>query len=139
MKQAIKVLCIIFIILNTIAAIFLIAGQGLFKEFFTWSYEHGYMKVDGEPATEEEYEIFIMLIPIIVGICVFAIICSTVVLAINLHYINNENQTAILVIGIVHFVFGNALLGILNIVYYVLNNQTPSKPINHNNDTVTFE
>ncbi len=120
MKLAIKTLNIIFIVVNAIGVISTFALQGVIKGFFQYAYDSGHFTVNNQPATQEDLDLVMNLIPIICGIAAFVMIIGIIALALNLYFVSKDNYSAILVMGIIMCVFGNYIIGILNIVYHVL-------------------
>lgn len=118
MKEAVKVLSIISIVFEVIIGIIVIASKGLLEDLFKWSYENGHMYVNGEHATQAEYEFFVALIPWFIIFAVIIIVISIAISVANIYISKNDNKTAILVIAIIDFVCGHTILAILNILDY---------------------
>ncbi len=120
MKLAIKTLDIIFIAINAIGLILTFALQGVIKNFFQYAYDSGNFTVNDHPATQEDLDLVMKMVPIICGIVAVVIIISIIILALNLYFVSKDNFSAILVMGIIFCVFGNYVIGALNIIYHIL-------------------
>ena len=119
MKTAIKVINILCIIAEVIGIILLFALQGVFKEAIKTAFEAGELNVNGHAATAEDYDMVLKLVPILIGIIVFFLVVSIIILLINGHFNNKDKFTGLLVMGIIFLLSGNYLLGILNIVRFI--------------------
>ncbi len=119
MKTAIKVINILCIIAEVVGIILLLALQGVFKEAIKNAFEAGELTVNGHAATAEDYDMAINIVPILVGVLVFFLVASIIILLINGHFNSKDKFTGILVMGIIFLVTGNYLLGILNIIRYI--------------------
>jgi hypothetical protein len=121
MKLAVKIVNILNIIVNAVGLILVFALQGVVKDLIKDEAARGELIVNGERISSQDVEPLLNVVPVLAGFVAFLIIVSIVVLALNLYFISKDNLNAILVVGIVHLVFGAYLLGILDIVYYVMN------------------
>ena len=117
MKLAVKIVTIINMVANAIGLILVFALQGVVKD----EAARGELIVNGEKISSQDVEAVLNVVPVLAGIVAFIIICGLVLLALNLYFLSKDNLTAILILGIVHLVFGVYLIAILDIVYYIMN------------------
>lgn len=123
MKTAIKVLLIIEAIGYVIAFILALTLQGPIKELITWSYDNGELIVNNKAATKEEFEVMLSIVPVICGVVAVLMVISIGVLALDFYFVNKDSINAILVFGIIFCAIGNIVMGVLQVVYYVMENK----------------
>ena len=121
MKLAVKIVTIINMVANAIGLILVFALQGVVKDVIKDEAARGELIVNGEKISSQDVEAVLNVVPVLAGIVAFIIICGLVLLALNLYFLSKDNLTAILILGIVHLVFGVYLIAILDIVYYIMN------------------
>ena len=123
MKTAIKVLLIIEAIGYVIAFILALTLQGPIKELITWSYDNGELIVNDKAATKEEFEVMLSIVPVVCGVVAVLMVISIGVLALDFYFVSKDSINAILVFGIIFCAIGNIVMGVLQVVYYVMENK----------------
>ncbi len=121
MKLAVKIVTIINIVANAIGLILVFALQGVVKDEIRNEAARGELIVNGERISSQDVDAILNVVPVLAGIVAFIIICGLVLLVLNLYFLSKDNLNAILILGIVHLVFGVYLIAILDIVYYIMN------------------
>jgi len=137
MKTASKVLSIIAIIFSVIFGLGMILGQSGIRTLLYEAYHNGMeFTVNGRPGTDEEFKLFVDVFCIVFNVLGVVALISIVFHILNIVFLTKDNLSAILVMGILLVVFGNLIIGIIDIIYYVT--ETNNRKTNSKTNLDTF-
>ena len=129
MKTAIRVLIGLKVVVALVIILFLLLAQGMFKEIIQNAYNDGEFIVNGAKATEEDLDLALKVIPIVCGIGAFIALVCIVLLIIDFFVVSKAKSVATLVFGVLLLATGSLIIGILQILHYVLGEQDEYKKI----------
>lgn len=128
MRTAAKIFTVLEMIGVILLLLFFAAIQSMVKEMLQQQFDNGELIINGQAATQRDYDLVLQSIPVIFGFLTFIFIVIIIFKAINLFVLIKGYRTGILVFGIICLVSGSIITGIIQIVDFVLSSEQNNNP-----------